>query len=411
MKISIVSFSDLNGGAARAAYRLHKALCVTEMKSQMLVKHKSSDDYTVLSPTGAKQIYSKFINFVSRSIQKSQITNNPILHSSNFFGSSVFELVQKSDADLINLHWINGETISIRQISKINKSVVLTLHDMWAFCGTEHYCEDNLNSRFRVGYSKKNKIDIIAGIDLNRFIWMLKKRYWKSKKFTIVTPSCWLSQCAMDSLLFKHCEIYTIPNALDIDVFKPVDKNLAKTLLNLPLDKKLIGFGAMGGRDDPRKGYDLLEDALKELSVNENYQCIVFGQSTPETTPNLGLPVKFIGHLNDDVTLTLFYNAIDVMVVPSKQEAFGQTASEAQACGTPVVAFNTTGLIDVVEHKVTGYLAEPFNVNDLANGIEWVLLNTNSNKFTQNCRRRAIRLWSYDAVSLKYKELFEAIKG
>ncbi|WP_305402625.1 glycosyltransferase [Photobacterium leiognathi] len=225
------------------------------------------------------------------------------------------------------------------------------------------------------------------------------------KPFTIVTPSNWLSQCARESVLFKGWDVHTIPNALDTDVFRPVDKKLARDLLNLSIDKKLIGFGAMGGGTDSNKGFDLLEDALKELSVNENYQCIVFGQSTPEKISNLGLPVKFIGHLNDDVTLTLFYNAIDVMVVPSRQENLPQTATEAQACGTPVVAFNTTGLVDAVDHKTTGYLANPFDTNDLAYGIRWCI--NNKLDLGNNARNKAISEWSYNIISEKYNLLYK----
>ncbi|WP_369492374.1 hypothetical protein [Photobacterium angustum] len=143
----------------------------------------------------------------------------------------------------------------------------MTLHDMWAFCGGEHYCSDDVNSRFRLGYSANNKVDLLSGIDLNRFIWNEKMKYWKAKNFTIVTPSQWLSQCAKESMLFKGCNIVTIPNALDIDVFKPIDKKIARELLNLPLEGKLVGFGALGGSKDLRKGFDLLEEALKKIII------------------------------------------------------------------------------------------------------------------------------------------------
>ncbi|HIF9066814.1 TPA: glycosyltransferase family 4 protein [Photobacterium damselae] len=408
MRVNIISNSDTAGGAARAAYRLHLALNKNNIESQMVVKHKSSDDYAVISPSKIKQVCSKGIDLVSGKLQKIQKTKNPILHSANFFGSDVFKIIQKSDADIINIHWINGETLSIKQISKINKPVVMTLHDMWAFCGGEHYCSDDVNSRFRLGYSANNKIDLLSGIDLNRFIWNEKMKYWKAKNFTIVTPSRWLSQCAKESMLFKDCNIVTIPNALDMDVFKPIDKKIARELLNLPLEGKLVGFGALGGSKDLRKGFDLLEEALKKLSFKEDYRCVVFGQSTPKKVPNLGVPINYIGHLNDDITLALFYNAIDVMVVPSRQENLPQTATESQACGTPVVAFNTTGFPDAIEHKVTGYLASVFDSNDLASGIKWCIDN-DSHNLHLNCRDRAVSLWSQNVISKKYTQLYYSI--
>lgn len=409
MKINIVSHSDISGGAARAAYRLHRALIDNDFQSRMLVKQKISDDYTVIPITPAPQYYlSKVVTFFSSLLLKLQRTKNPVLHSANFFGSKVYHEIQSSDADVINLHWINFETLSIKQIGQINKPIVMTLHDMWAFCGGEHYCNDNTSSRFRLGYEPQNKQDISPGIDLNRLIWSKKMKKWE-KKFTIVTPSTWLSQCARDSKLFSGWDIHTIPNALNTDVFKPVNKIFARDLLNLPLNKKIIGFGAIGGGSDPRKGFDLLQDALNKLSSDESSISVVFGQSTPENIPELALPLLYIGRLYDDETLALLYNAIDVMVVPSRQENLPQTATEAQACGCPVVSFNSTGFPDAIEHKITGYLAKPFDTQDLAYGIEWCLTNNADGSLSQNCRDRAVSLWSFFNVANQYAKLYERL--
>ena len=105
--------------------------------------------------------------------------------------------------------------------------------------------------------------------------------------------------------------------------------------------------------------------------------------------------------------LSILYSAVDVMVNPSKMESFGLTASEAQTCGTPVVAFNATGLKDIVADRKTGYLADPFSSESLAKGICWVLGNKERIKFlSHNSRERAIKLWSYEIISKKYKELY-----
>ena len=410
MKINIISHSDLSGGAARAAYRLHNALNKSSnIKSEMIVRHKVSDDFLVISPSKIKQIYYQLINYLAHQIIKLQKTKNNNLHSINIFGSSIFNYIQESDADIINLHWVNGETLSIKQISNINKPIIMTLHDMWAFSGSEHLSIDSDFSEFRLGYNKKTSdSDYISGLDLNKFTWNRKKFFWNDK-FTIVTPSRWLSQCARESDLFKDWDIYTIPNALNTNIFKPMDKNIARDLCNIPRNMKVIGFGAIGGGKDKNKGFDLLQDALKHLSVDHSYQCIVFGQSKPKEVPDLGLPISFIGHLHDDISLVAFYNAIDVMVVPSRQENLPQTATEAQSCGTPVVAFNTTGFSDAIEHKITGYLAIPFETGDLAYGIKWVVDNPDSIDFARNTRSRAVSFWSEDVVVKQYKELYSLL--
>ena len=136
-----------------------------------------------------------------------------------------------------------------------------------------------------------------------------------------------------------------IPYPIDLNVWAPCDQAQARALLGLPADRPLVLFGAIGGSADPRKGADLLLEALQRLHSQvagtplEQLELVVFGQSRPAQPPNLGFPIHYSGHLHDHLSLRLLYVAADVMVVPSRQEAFGQTASEAQACGTPVVAF------------------------------------------------------------------------
>lgn len=410
MKILIASHSDRSGGAARAAYRLHRAMIKNAIDSEMIVKMKLTDDYTVRLGYKSKlrHLLSRVISVLSNKLMIFQKVHNPILHSFNLFGSAVYDAINDTEADLVNLHWINSETLSVKQIGKINKPIVMTLHDMWAFCGSEHLSIDNANSQFRLGYSKQTEAsDYISGLNLNRLVWELKRKHW-NKPFTLVTPSRWLSKCAKESVLFKGWEIHTIPNALDTDVFKPISKKFAREVLNLPQEKKLIGFGAFGGTNEPHKGFDLLNEALNKLPATSDYCCVVIGQSAPKDQSSLSaLPFEFIGHISDDATLALYYNAIDVVVVPSRQENLPQMGTESHACGTPVVAFNTTGFVDVIEHKKTGYLASPFSTEDLAHGINWSI--ENGDKLSDNCRTRALTLWSFDVVAEKYKDLYERV--
>jgi glycosyltransferase involved in cell wall biosynthesis len=120
-----------------------------------------------------------------------------------------------------------------------------------------------------------------------------------------------------------------------------------------------------------------------------------------------GLPVHLVGKLRDNASLCAFYNAIDVMIVPSRQENLAQSATEAQSCGCPVVGFNCGGMPDVVDHLNTGFLAQPFDCNDLAEGITWTLRkNELTGRLSENARIRALKEWSFTEVLPKYLKAY-----
>jgi glycosyltransferase involved in cell wall biosynthesis len=104
------------------------------------------------------------------------------------------------------------------------------------------------------------------------------------------------------------------------------------------------------------------------------------------------------------------------MVVPSRQETFGQTASEALACGCPVAAFAATGLLDVVEHLHCGYLAKPYDPQDLATGIEWLIRSQEGEKngtrlqeptLRLAARKHAVDHFSYPVIAQQYLTAYQ----
>lgn len=408
MKIAMVNHSDINGGAARAAWRIHHALRQSGVDSQMHVNQASAGDWSVTGPRGklakALGMLRSPLGGVTNRLLK---TGNPILHSPAILPSSWPIRLNKSDADIVHLHWVNGEMMSVADISRITKPVVWTLHDMWAFCGAEHYTEDY---RWRDGYKTNNRPEYESGFDLNRWTWQRKMKAWK-KPLHIVTPSRWLAECARQSVLMQDWPISVIPNALDVDSWQPVEKKLARQLMNLPTDCPLLAFGAMGGGQDPRKGMDLLLAALDHLRGQfQDLHLLVFGQRAPRELPNLGFPIHYMGHLHDDLSLRVLYSAADAMVVPSRQEVFGQTASEAHTCGTPVIAFNTCGLPDIVTHQQTGWLARPFDTEDLAKGIQWVLSDTVRHMaLSEQARTHALEQFSFSMTANQYNKLYKNI--
>lgn len=410
MKIAQVSFYDINGGAARAAYRIHHALRQQGLDSHMYVCQASTGDWTVHGRDNKwdkvlGRLLGNVCNPFDGLIKKALKTSNPILHSPAILPSHWRNRLNELNADLLHMHWINGEMLSISDVGKLHKPVVWTLHDMWAFCGAEHYTED---FRWREGYKQNNRPSYESGFDLNRWTWQRKCKNWK-RPFQIVTPSRWLADCVKSSDLMREWPVAVIPNPIDTTLWHPVNKGLARQLMQLPPDVPLLLFGAMGGASDPRKGFDLLKAALEHLrGAVPDLELIVFGQLAPAKPIDLGFPVHYTGHLHDEISMSLLYSAADVMVIPSRQDNLPNTGVEAHACGTPVVAFDTGGLPDIVEHQRTGYLAKSFDTLDLAQGLNWVLSDSDRHaKLGQAARERALRLWSLDTVAMQYQNIFQ----
>jgi glycosyltransferase involved in cell wall biosynthesis len=169
----------------------------------------------------------------------------------------------------------------------------------------------------------------------------------------------------------------------------------------------------MAGGNDHRKGFDLLLEALSSLNANADLDmlCVVFGQLAPRDPPAIPYETRWLGHVSDDPTLVLLYGAADLLVLPSRQENLPQAATEAQACGCPVVAFRTTGIPDAVEHGVTGHLATPFDTAELTGALHRLLIDEALRARTSAAaRERAVSQWSYPVVAARVLALYEQVR-
>lgn len=358
MKILHLSTTDIIGGAAKAAYRIHKGLLDQGVSSKMLVRVKDTDDYTVKRLDNNLDKLQYKINHIAENLAiKPYLGKEKDFFSPGLFGDRSFlKYIKSYNPDVVHLHITNAGFLSIDGIKEINKPIVWTLHTKWAFTGGCHFDNCNLHQN---QCQKCPCIGSKNSYDLSSFVHNKKKKAWKNMDFTIVSPSEWLAECAKSSFLMKDQRVETIPNGLDLNLYKPLDKGFVRDALALPQDKKLILFGASNSLEDERKGYKYLIEAIKKLSDGgklQNTEIVIFGSEEPEKHPDLNFKIHYLGSLRDNISMPLVYSAADVMIVPSLQEAFGQTASESLACGTPVVAFKTTGLLEIVDHKSNGYL-------------------------------------------------------
>ncbi len=408
MKTLILSTSDIEGGAARAAYRLHQGLQAIGETSQMLVRAKFSGDKTVIA---SKSVLTKLGPPSSSLPLGFYPKRDRTLFSSQWFPDVIAPKVAQLNPDVINLHWVCNGYLQLETLAKLNKPLVWTLQDMWAFTGGCHYSQDC--DRYTDACGKCPQLNSNKEQDLSRWVWQRKFKAWKDLNLTIVTPSSWMAECVRASSLFRERRVEVIPFCLDTDKYKPIDRQVARNLLNLPQDKQLVLFGALAATADYRKGFHLLLPALQKLSHSgwqDQIELVVFGANKPENPLDLGFKAHYLGNFSDDIALTLVYSAADAMIVPSLQESFGQTASEALACGTPVVAFQATGLKDIVDHQQNGYLAKPYEIEDLAQGIVWVLEDSvRQQKLRLNAREKAEQKFALEIQARGYRSLFAEI--
>lgn len=409
MRIVVVSNNHF-GGAGIAAYRLHKALLEAGEDSTMMVAQRRTDDPTVLPISQREQRLFYWRTQFEHLFKMTQRAANREERSLALLGSNWVRKINESDADVVSLHSVNRGMLSIKNIAQIRKPVVWTLHDMWAFCGAEHYADDGPDARWRTGYTRRNRIDGDTGLDLDRHAWNRKHRYWK-RPVQLVTPSRWLANCVQGSRLMQGWPVEVIPNPLDLTVFSPLDKSMARKQLNLPLDAPVLLFGSLGRDPSRRKGFDLLIQSLRIFSERRtDIHLAVFGQPKPEQSPDFPFPVHWLGRIDDQSKLATLYSAADVMIVPSRMDNAPQTATEAVACGCPVVGFRVGGLAEIVEHGRTGFLAENLDPHDLADGILEVLkFEVDRNELGSSATANAGSRWAAQNCSQRYADRFQAL--
>ncbi len=409
MKVLIVNTFDIQGGAARAAYRLHKAFLGQDVDSQMLVQDKVSDDFTVITgDTKLQRYFAKLRPILDTIPVRFYKNRTKTLFSPAYVPSlGLAEKINALNPDIVHLHWISGGLLRVEELQKIKAPIVWNLHDMWAFTGGCHYdehCEGYKKSCGNCRVLKSDKANDLSKKVHNRKL----KAYPGIKNLTVNGSSQWISQCAKESMLFKDKLVVNIPNCIDTHLFKQIDKNFVRDLFGIPKDKKVILFGAMNSLGDPRKGAKELFEAINLLDV-DNTVFVIAGSSQPEQPLKLKYPVYFISPLHDEVSLPFMYNVADVMIVPSLQENLANSIVESLSCGVPVVAFDIGGNKDMIEHRENGYLAKMGDARDMAQGIEWVLANKEYDQLVFRARDKVLSTFKSSLVAKLYISLYQRI--
>jgi len=395
-----------------APNRIYKALRKNHVEAKMLVRDKISEDVNVISINTswiAKKInflrfvWERFIILLCNRFNYSDLYKVSIANT----GTDIISHPLVEEADIIHLHWTNQGFLSIKNIHalvKTGKPIVWTMHDMWTCTGICHHAWGCENFMKECGccpliHSHKQK-------DLSYRIFKTK-HFISQSNIHIVTVSSWLKHMAQKSAITGNLMSSVIPNVIDLQNFQASDRASARKKLNLPADKKIISMGAYN-IDDPIKGFIFLKQAMQKIyPENKDILLVLFGNiKKKHILKDTSFPVIHLGHINDVSCIAQLYAAADVNVVPSYYETFGQTITEAMACGCPSVSFNNSGQTDIIDHKINGYLAEYKNSEDLAKGISWVL-SKDRKGLADACIKKVRNNYSEAIVAEQYINLYK----
>lgn len=400
MKVLHITTID-TGGAYKAANRLHESLQLQGIESKILVRTKlhpmSEVEEAFENPIQA--FVSKGKNGINMLFSKGDITFDK-------FGTDLSKHPLVREASVLVLHWINSflSYKSIAKLGELGKPIIWIMHDMWSFTGGCHY--DGYCERYTRGCGNCPLIPGDLEEDLSRQNFLKKTQMVKGLNVTVVGPSEWIAKEAEKSDIFRGKRIIHIANTLNTALFRPLtNKENLRSKYGIGVDKKVILFGAAdNGTENEIKGFGFLREALGRLEADK-YVLLIFGNTGRHLELPENLEVIKAGFVTEEEKMVELYNAADVLVNPSSQEAFGYTACEALACGTPVVGFPVGGIKEQVLHKENGYLAKFHDSEDLANGIRYCVEHRDT---LGEMAHRSAQRYSYENIGW-HKEFLEAL--
>ena len=416
MRILIVNTAERTGGAAIAANRLLHALNHNGVEATMLVRDRKTDSPSVASIEPSWRLRANFlwergIIWLANGLSKRNLFQVDIANA----GTDITRMEVFRQADIIHLHWVNQGFLSLGDLERImasGKPVVMTMHDQWYFTGICHYsgdCDKYQSQCCHCPMLTRGGI----GIDLARRVFDRKRAIYNGKALAFVGCSRWIADLARKSPLTQGHLVTNVPNAIDTDVFTPLDQAAARERHGLPADKRLLLFGAQRITDE-RKGFRYLKEACEHLmqdrpDLASEMGVVVLGGDAQAVKSALPLPVYTVGYLNNEAEIAQLYNAVDLFVTPSLQDNLPNTIVEAMACGTPCVGFHVGGIPEMISHEQDGYVARYKDSNDFAHGIAWCLDDNRLATLRQQARAAALATYAEPIAARNYQQVYRTL--
>ena len=403
MNVLHINQSDISGGAAIAGYRLHKVLLAQDFDSHLLVGKTNISNPRITSVPRKHFLEKQLSRFTS------SFGLNYINHISSF---DIPKHLFYKNADILNFHNLHLDYFNYLAIPSLtkNKPAVLTLHDMWSFTGHCAYSYDC--ERWKNGCGKCPYPNTYPAVttDNTSLEWKLKDWVYNHSNLNIVAPSHWMAEQARASILNRF-PVHYIPNGIDTQAYQPLDSEQCRFVLGIPLDKKVLMFGAESLKDS-RKGGDLLIKALSQLpeSLKAETILLTLGHGSESLAQTVGMECLSLGYVSSDRLKSIAFSAADLFVFPTRADNLPLVLQESMACGTPMVSFKVGGVPDLVRPGITGYLASPEDTNDFSNGIIQLLQDNDERiRMSKNCRAIAVEEYTLETQAKKYISMYQEI--
>lgn len=405
LRVAVLTTNENNGGAAKAAIDLAYAC-----NDLVEIRIWSQDEHCRRCNTNW-QSYILRIYFQIRRKCAQLLSlvegRKSVYRSYEIFHSCVPDMVNQWDPDVVHLHWICGEYLSVEDLKRFNAPLVWTLHDSWPVSGSEHHPVIKADGSFSYPYTEQKLVNLSK--------WMIdrKRIAWQGLDICFICPSLWIREQAQRSPVAYDRRLELIANGVDTTIFKESGeaRDQTRKLLGISESEKVIMVGSLSAEGDPIKGFDLLIDALLHLSrLESDLILLTVGNKVETRIPG----IKFLAmqEVSGRHDMACLYSCSDVTCVPSRIETHSMMAAESVCSGTPVAAYETAGNPSVVMHKKTGYLAKPFCPQELAHAIRYCLKTSSFKRqdFVAESRRLSLETAAANHIQL-YENIYAAVSA
>jgi glycosyltransferase involved in cell wall biosynthesis len=355
MKILMINKGDTGGGGYKVVWDLANGLVEAGHEVNMFVQDKITA--------------SPMVKVIPRSRWRFYLSHLLGTDFDWFKTDFILDTQEFKEADIVHINNIHSHYFNLKTLAKICelKPVVWTFHDLWPVTSFgPHPLDKTIHDGFYWSptWSTRSMVKKIN----QRYLIARKREVYKKIKFNITVPSKYMQNMLKGTTLDKF-PISLIYNGIDTQIFKPQDKAEARAKLDLPQNKKIFLFVANKGMANSWKGANYFSEVIKHFAGNLDVLFLCIGGNKNDDYQN----VKFLDFINDSEILSSYYSAVDGLVFPSLAESFGLVVVEAISTGTPVIAFGVGIVLEAIEHKSNGYIADYQSSQSLIDGVEFIM--------------------------------------